>query len=85
MNDLAAIRTLTAAITAVPAHEQPLPPFYPILAQAETLSLRLVLAQAAQLREHADLEQDELRAIHKVIRACCHIPPTPLTDIPLGF
>lgn len=59
MNDLAAIRTLTAAITAVPAHEQPQPPFYSILAQAETLNLRLLLSQASQLREHADQEQDE--------------------------
>jgi hypothetical protein len=85
MNDLAAIQTLTAALTAVPAHEQPQPPFYPILAQAETLNLRLVLSLASQLREHADQEQNEYTAVQKVIRACWTLPPTPLIDIPLGF
>ena len=85
MCNLSDLETLVTALTAVPEYKTQLPPFYPILAESEALTLRVILAQKQLLRGHADQERDAFAATNKVIRACWQIPPTPLTDIPLGF
>ncbi len=72
---IALTATSTGSVQAVPEYKTQLPPFYPILAEAEMLTLRVVLAQKQLLRGHADLERDAFAATNKVIRACWQIPP----------
>ena len=79
------IEILITALTAVPEYDNPLPPYYPLLAQAEPLTLRDVLAQKALLRDHDNEARTQLYQMQKVMKVCWQIPPTPLSHIPLGF
>ena len=77
--------TSTRSVQGVPEHSNPLPPYYPLLAQAEPLTLRAVVAQKTLLRDYDDEARDQLFRLHKVVKACWQLPPTPMNDIPLGF
>ena len=79
------IEILITALKAVPEYDNPLPPYYPLLAQSEPLTLRDVLAQKELLRDHDNIARAQLFEVQKVMKACWQLPPTPLTEIPLGF
>lgn len=85
MSHASDIVTLVAALTAVPEYTTPLPPYYPLLSQAEPLTLRDIVAQKTLLRDHDNEARTQLYQVQKVMKACWQLSPTPLNEIPLGF
>lgn len=85
MGRTSTIETLLAALTAVPAYEDPLTPLYQALGQQQPLTLRAVRQQSQLLQERATQAHDQTFAVHQVIASCQHVPPIPLPALPLGF
>ncbi|MBX3058860.1 MAG: hypothetical protein KF770_20535 [Anaerolineae bacterium] len=85
MDGPSATEALLAALTAVPAYEDPLTPLYQALGQQRPLTLRAVRQQSQLLQERAAQAHDQTFAVNQVIASCQHIPPTPLPALPLGF
>ena len=85
MSDQSAIDMLVEALTAVPEYDNPLNPIYDVLGRERPLTLRAIRQHSQLLHDHADQAQDQTFAVNKVIVSCKQIPPTPLSEIPLGF
>ena len=98
MSRPSAIDTLVGALTAVSEYENPLNPLYEVLGREQSfpqrppclhggklLTLRTIRQQTQLLHDHADQAQDQTFAVNRVIVSCKQIPPTPLSEIPLGF
>ena len=93
MSDQSAIDMLVEALTApsagsgqaVPEYENPLNPIYEVLGRERPLTLRVIRQHSQLLHGQVDQAQDQTFAVNRVILSCKQIPPTPLSEIPLGF
>ena len=85
MSHSPAIDELVAALTALPAYEDPLLPVYGALGPEQPLTLRAIRDHSRMLQACAGRAQGQVEAIQRVTERCRQLPPTPFPNLPLGF
>jgi hypothetical protein len=80
-----AIDELVESLAILPAYEDPLLPVYEALGPEQPLTLGTVRDHSRLLQACAGRAQDQVEAIQRVLERCRQLPPTPLSDLPLGF
>lgn len=85
MSHQPAIDILIEALAALPAYEDPLHPVYKALGPELPLTLRAVRDHSRLLQACAGRAQDQVETIQRVTERCRQLPPTPLSNLPLGF
>ena len=76
---------LVEALAVLPAYEDPLRPVYEALGPQRPLTLRAIRDHSRLLQACTGRAQDQVDAIQRVIERCRQLPPTPLSNLPLGF
>ncbi len=76
---------LAEALAILPSYEDPLRPVYEVLGPERPLTLRAIRDHSQLLRECAGRAEDQIVIIQRVTERCRQLPPTPLSNLPLGF
>jgi hypothetical protein len=79
------IDTLVEALAVLPDYEDPLRPVYEALGPERPLTLRAIRDRSQILQECAGRVQEQVETIQRVTERCRQLPPTPLSNLPLGF
>ena len=85
MSHQPAIDELVEALAVLPAYEDPLRPVYEALGSEWPLTLRTIRDHSQLLQECADRAQGQVDTIHRATERCRQLPPTPLSNLLLGF
>lgn len=80
-----AIDELVEALASLPVYEDPLLSVYETLGSERPLTLQAIRDHSRMLQECAGRAQDQVDALQRVIERCRQLPPTPLSNLPLGF
>jgi hypothetical protein len=79
------VEALVEALAVLPDYEDPLLPVYEALGPERPLTLRTIRDHSRLLQESTGRAQGQVEAIQRVIERCRQLPPTPLSDLPLGY
>ena len=85
MSQQAVIDELASALAALPAFADPLRPLYEALGSEQPLTLYGLREHRQLLAACTEQADDQTGAIQRVIARCRQLPPTQLTNLPLGF
>lgn len=85
MSNQAAITELVDAMARMPADEDLLQLLYEALGCEQQLTLRAIRNHSRLLHDCTEQAQEQITAIQRVTDRCRQLPPTPLSNLPLGF